>query len=259
MNALPPSLRCGTPTNHRFDALISNGKTRQWSMDEDIDWQQQIIPPGWLLRRFHGALISQFLHGEEATTRVCHRLMSEISDPAVRELLSVQIADENRHARVYEKYLGRIGEWSPMEPAMAEAVERALDWNGSPLGLVVAFHILLEGEALRSLQNLAVEMPCPLFRQINTLIVRDEARHVAFGKLYLKQQLTGLPAEERMDIYRWIKTLWDDCAAGTLSRFRIPGFVTARLRHNWADEGWAQHSRTLIEVGLVDAEEMARL
>lgn len=258
MNALPPPRRYGPPAGHRFDALIANGQARQWSMDEDIDWRQEIIPPGWLLRRFRGALISQFLHGEEATARVCRRLMAEVSDPTVRELLAVQIADENRHARVYEKYLARLGDWAPMEPAMADAVERALQWNGSPLGLVVAFHILLEGEALRSLQDLAVELPCPLFRQINGLIARDEARHVAFGKLYLKQQLKGLPAEERMAIFRWVKTLWDDCAAGTLSRFRIPGFVTAALRRRWVDDGWAQHSRALVEIGLVSAEDMAR-
>ena len=159
MNELPPQQRYGPPTDCRIDALIANSQARQWSMDEDIDWRQEIIPPGWLLRRFRGALISQFLHGEEATARVCRRLMAEVSDPSVRRLLAMQIADEDRHARVYKKYLARLGEWTPMEPAMKEAVERALQWNGSPLGLVVAFHIVLEGEALRSLRDLAVELP----------------------------------------------------------------------------------------------------
>ncbi len=114
MNALPPPRRYGPPAGHRFDTLIANGQAHQWSMDEDIDWHQEIIPPGWLPRRFRGALISQFLHGEEATARVCRRLMAEASDPTVRELLAVQIADENRHARVYEKYLARLGDWAPM-------------------------------------------------------------------------------------------------------------------------------------------------
>jgi len=255
---LPPR-REAPPHEHQFDTIMANGQARQWSMEEDINWRQDIIPPGWMVRRFHGALISQFLHGEEATVRVCHRLMTEISDPAIRKLLAAQIADENRHAGVYEKYLARLGDWAPMEPAMADTVERALQWNGSPLGLVVAFHILLEGEALRSLQDLAVELPCPLFRQINRLVVRDEARHVAFGKLYLKQQLKELPAEERMAIYRWIKTLWDDCTAGTLSRFCITGFVTAALRRRWVDDGWDQHSRSLVEIGLVNAEDMVRM
>ena len=54
------------------------------------------------------------------------------------------------------------------------------------------------------------------------------------------------------------QTLWDDCAAGTLSRFRIPGFVTAALRRRWVDDGWAQHSRALVEIGLVSAEDMTR-
>ncbi len=258
MNSLSPPDLGGPPAGHRFDALVANGQARQWSMDEDIDWRKEIIAPGWLQRRFQGALISQFFHGEKATARVCRRLMAEVSDPPVRGLLAMQIDDEDRHARVYEKYLARLGDWAPMDPAMAETVERALQWSGSPLGLVVAFQILLEGEALRSLQDLAVELPCPLFRQINGLIARDEARHVAFGRLYLKQRLKSLPAEERMAIFRWIKTLWDDCAAGTLSQFSIPGFVTAALRRRWVDNGWAQHRRALVEIGLVSAEDMAR-
>jgi hypothetical protein len=42
-----------------------------------------------------------------------------------------------------------------------------------------------------------------------------------------------LSFEERLAIYRFVQALWDDCAAGMLSRFRIPGFVTQALRRRW--------------------------
>lgn len=252
MNASPT-------TDSRLSALAANGRAQQWSVEHDIDWTADLVRPNWLLRRYHGAMISQFLHGEQATARVCRRLMAEVGDPAVRQLLAVQVDDEERHARAYKKYLARLGDIAVMDPAMAEAVERTLQWKGSPLGLVVAFHVLLEGEALRSLQDLADELPCPLFGQLNARITRDEARHVAFGKVYLATQLKTLEFEERLEIYRFVKALWDESTAGILSRFRIPGFVTRALRRRWIDEGWAQHSRALVDIGLLDADQMARV
>jgi hypothetical protein len=242
----------------RLEALAANGRDQQWTVDRDIDWTQNVVRPKGLLRRFHGALISQFRHGELATVRVCRRLLNHVTDPHVRDLLVQQIADEERHARVYERYMACLGDDAPVDPSMAEAVERAFEWRGSPLGLVVAFHVLLEGEALRSLQALAEELPCPLFGQINARIRRDEARHVAFGKVYLHEQLETLDFEERMAIYRFVKSLWDDCTAGTLSRFHIPGFVTQALRRRWVVDGWAQHSRALADIGLLGADDMGR-
>jgi hypothetical protein len=245
-------------TGRRLETLAANGRDRQWTVDGDIDWTQNIVQPNWLLRRFHGALISQFRHGELAAVRVCGRLLHHVPDPHVRDLLVQQIADEERHALAYEWYMARLGDDAPVDPSMAEAVGRALEWRGSPLGLMVVFHVMLEGEALRSLRGLAKKLPCPLFGQINARITRDEARHVAFGRLYLREQLKTLDLEERMAIYRFVKSLWDDCAAGTLSRFHIPGFVTQALRRRWIAEGWALHSRALVDVGLLGADDMAR-
>jgi rubrerythrin len=242
----------------RLAAMAAKGRDQQWTVDGDIDWSQNIVQPNWLLRRFHGALISQFRHGELATVRVCRRLLSHVTDCHVRDLLVQQIADEERHARVYEQYMALLGDEAPVDPSMAEAIERALEWRGPPLGLVVAFHVILEGEALRSLQGLAEELPCPLFAQINARISRDEARHVAFGKVYLREHLKTLSFEERMAIYRFVQSLWDDSAVGILSRFRIPGFITQALRRRWVAEGWAQHRRALVDIGLLGADEMAR-
>jgi hypothetical protein len=242
----------------RLAAMTAKGRDQQWTIDGDIDWSQNIVQPSWLLRRFHGDLISQFRHGELATVRVCRRLLGQITDHPARGLLLQQLAEEERHARVYERYMSLLGDEAPVDPSMAEAVERALAWNGSPLGLMVAFHVVLEGEALRSLQGLAEELRCPLFAQINARIARDEARHVAFGKVYLREHLKTLSFEERLAIYRFVQALWDDCAAGMLSRFRIPGFVTQALRRRWVAEGWAQHRRALVDIGLLGAGDTAR-
>jgi hypothetical protein len=81
---------------------------------------------------------------------------------------------------------------------------------------------------------------------------------VAFGKVYLREHLKTLSFEERTAIYRFVQSLWGDCAAGILSRFRIPGFVTQAMRHRWVAEGWAEHRRALVDIGLLAADDMAR-
>lgn len=245
-------------TKDRLAAMAAKGRRQQWTIDADIDWRRDIIRLDSMPSRFHGALISQFRHGELATAQVCRRLLDHLTESHVRALLVQQIADEERHARAYERYMAMLGEDAPLDPAMAELVDRALEWRGSPLGMVVAFHIMLEGEALRTLQGLAETMPCPLFRQINTLVTRDETRHVAFGNIYLRDRLTAVNLEERIAIYRFVRSLWDDCAAGILSRFDSSGFLAHALRRRWIAEGWARHRRAMVDIGLLGADDMAR-
>lgn len=246
------------PTHKRLKSLNDNSLDHQWHWQSDIDWSQKIVRPNWLLRRFHAALISQFMYGELATIRVCKSLSTQSDDLQVRRLLDQQIADEHRHALVYEQYLKRLGDIAPEDPAMADTVDKIMLWEGSHLGLVTAVHIILEGEALRTLQDLAVEFPCPLFSQINTKISIDEARHVAFGKIYLKEKLSFLETEERMAIFRFVKSVWDETTSGILSGHRIPGFVSRGLRNRWVTEGWHHHCRSLEDVGLLSSEEQAR-
>ena len=245
-------------TSQRLEALQTNSHTHQWSSETDIDWEQKLVRPHWLLKRFHAALISQFMYGERATIRVCNALSDRIEDNLIKDLLARQIADEQRHAVVYERYLERLGDIAPEDPALAGTVEQILQWRGSHLGLVTAVHILLEGEALRTLQDLANEYPCPLFSQINTKISQDEARHVAFGKIYLKKHLADLELSERMAIYQFVKTVWEDTTSGLLSGYSIPGFVSRHLRNRWVREGWVLHCRSLIDIGLLKVDEIAK-
>ncbi len=244
--------------DHRFENLSENSISNQWNADTDIDWSIGIKRPSWLLGRFHGALISQFKFGELATIKVCQSLLKQISDPSIRSLLEQQIADETRHAHVYDRYLFRIGDDAPCDQAMLESVNRILQWHGSHLGIITAVHIVLEGEALRTLQDLADDIPCPLFSQINIRISRDEARHVAFGKIYLLRHLPTLSLDERIEIFRFVRNIWTDCTSNILNGFKIPGFVSGHLRRCWVDAGWTRHCRSMVDIGLLNEEQMSR-
>ena len=237
--------------------LAEKGEAGQWPAAAVLAGGLEVAQPRWLPRKFHAALISQFYHSELAAPRLCRILLERIGDPGARRCLEIQIADEERHARIYRAYLKRLGDIRPMEPALGAAFERALSWSGPPEAIIAAFNVILEGEALRVMEDMGGWLSSPLFQRINGPICRDEARHFAFGQIYLSRRLPGLAREQRVEIYRWLKGLWLDTAFGTLDGFRIPGLITRR-RKTWAEEGWQGHRRNLIGVGLLDPEEARR-
>jgi len=245
-------------SDNRLMNLSANGIAHQWDADTDIDWTADIKRPNWLLGKFHGALITQFKYGELATIKVCQALIEQIPDLHIQALLHQQIADETRHAVVYDRYLARVGDIAPYDPAMAESIKRILQWKGSYLGIITAVHVILEGEALRTLQDLADDIPCPLFSQINMRISRDEARHVAFGKVYLQDHLPALDLDERAEIFRFVREVWRDCTSNILADFKIPGFVSGPLRKRWVDAGWRRHCRSMVDIGLLSDAQISR-
>jgi len=237
--------------------LAAKGECAQWTADELMDGGRPTIPQ-WVPAALYTALVSQFYFGELATLRLCRRLIERIGDADAGRCLAVQIADEERHARVYRTYLERLGDIAQPEPTVAAVYERALAWPGPPEAMVAAFNIVLEGEALRTLDDLDGWLPCPWFRRINARVSRDEARHFAFGRFYLSAALPGLGRDQRLEIHSWLKGLWDAVGAAALERFRVPGLVTRGRRRRWVEAGWWNHRAQLMAVGLVDAEE-ARL
>lgn len=249
-----------------LESLAAKGEAQQWSFD-DLDWDTEAAVPAWLPRKFHAALISQFFHGEMATLAMCRRILAEMETPGdtpmdipgARRCVELQIADEARHAEVYRAYVAGIGDLQPIDPTLKAAYDQALAWDGPPEALIAAFNIVLEGEALFALNYLGGWLPCPRFRDIKARISRDEARHLAFGRAYLKARLGTLGRDQRFEIYRWLKNLWTDTAFGVLGRFPIPNVILGRRCRTWAETGWLDHRRALFDVGLLSAGEARRL
>ena len=97
--------------------------------------------------------------------------------------------------------------------------------------------------------------PCRLFGQVNGRIWRDEARHVAFGRIYLRDKLAALPFDERVAIYRWVKELWHECARANSGCRPTPGSAIMRLGRDRLNARWLMRHRALIEVGLISDDD----
>ena len=242
--------------SRRIAELAAKGEAQAWRPARIIGRAVGISRPPFVPKRLYAAIISQFLHGELATAELCRRLISAIDDPVARRFLRTQVADETRHAEAYERYLAHFGGVRPMDANFRRAVEEALAWPGPPQARLLGFHVLLEGEALRTLADFQASWPCPVFARMNALISRDEARHVAFGKLFLADTLPNLPTTERRAIFYRVRGLWRATGDGVLSETWPPGFFTGRLRKRWLDDGWRQHLRAFAAVGLLEMNEM---
>ena len=236
-----------------LDRLSDAGDRAARTGDAAIDWGLRPAPPRWMPARSYITAISQLYYGEQATVRMCERLLRDIADASAARFIATQIADEKRHIGYYERYLGRLGAIGDIEEGVAMAYDGALGWSGSYHGAIVAFHVVLEGEGLRIQRLFGDWFPCPLFRQVNGLIARDEGRHVAFGRRYLKQSLASLPFEERLAIFRWIRALWFDCADAI--RAEMPATVSLLVGRGWAEDRWRRQCRALRDIGLIGQDD----
>ena len=216
------------PGDATLSALVAKAERGQWDAADVFDGSEKTALPVWLPGKFHAAVVSQLYHGERATITMCRKLLPEIDDSLAKRLVEFQIADEERHAKVYLAYLEGFGRLQPPDPTLKAAYEKALSLGNDDGAMMAAFTIILEGEALFAMNYLGRWLRCPRFRRINASISKDEARHYAFGRAYLKQKFSGLGREQRLDVYHRLKELWHGTAGGILEHFPIPNFILRR-------------------------------
>lgn len=230
----------------RLSALITRAEAGGRDPDRAIDWSRRPHRPPLIPPRLYRVLVSQLYHGERATLAMCERLMRELPDAGARRFIATQAADETRHAQLYARYLDGIGGLAPTDDAVQRTFDAALAWDGPWQGLVAAAHVVLESETVRLLQHSHTMFACPLLRDINARVVRDEARHLAFGRLYLKQKLGELSPSERRRIYRWVHGLWHECVYS----WRGPLTILSWVNRGALRRLWQRHDRELCDVGL---------
>lgn len=207
--------------NAKIRRLYELGKRFNWNAEMDVDWdvpfdksqgpsQAGLNPlhdhPVYLAMsdeekneyawRSQAQVLSQFLHGEQGAMMVASQLVSCAPTYDAKLYASSQTFDEARHVEVFNKYLRkRCGVEYPINPSLKLLLDKILTdprWDLKFIGM----QVLVEGLALAAFQTMAQTTRDPLLRQIVTLVMRDEGRHVAFGVNYLEDWIKSLPEEE---------------------------------------------------------------
>jgi hypothetical protein len=206
----------------RLLALYAKGKDKQWDAARRIDWDLEVDPGNVLgvpdeslaiygtrywdmlgpenireLRRHSAAWqFSQFLHGEQGAMICAAKIVESVPDLDAKFYAATQTVDEARHAELYARFLhDKIGLVYPINAELQALLNDTLSdsrWDMPYLGM----QVLIEGLALAAFGLLRDVTTKPLPRQILAYVMQDEARHVAFGRMALRDYYAGLSAAE---------------------------------------------------------------
>jgi P-aminobenzoate N-oxygenase AurF len=205
--------------------LYQRGKDKQWDAAKRIDWELPVDPTNvmglsdefcpiygsrqWdvlseaeradLNHHLSAWLFSQFLHGEQGALTVAARIVESVPDMDSKFYAATQAMDEARHVELFSRFMReKIGLYYPVNPDLANLLADALSdsrWDMPYLGM----QVLIEGLALAAFGVHRDMATTPLVKQVLAYVMQDEARHVAFGRLALRDYYAGLTAAERAD------------------------------------------------------------
>ena len=202
--------------------LYRKGIEMQWDAETRIDWTQELdednpeqLPEEMLpisgmaqyesmsrkekaqvRRHFQGWQISQFMQGEQGALICAAKIVTQVPDVDSKFYASTQVIDEARHVESYTRLLEKFGVAYPMTAPLQELIDQVLRdsrWDMTYLGM----QVVIEGLALAAFQQIRDHAQNPLAAAVNAYVMEDEARHVAFGRLALRDAYPHLTQHER--------------------------------------------------------------
>jgi len=112
---------------------------------------------------------------------------------------ATQVMDEARHVEVFAKYLDdKLSGHYPLNAHLGLLLDDIIEdsrWDMTYLGM----QIMVEGLALAAFGFMHQMTTEPLLKNLLRYVMSDEARHVAFGVLSLKEYYEGLSDAEMKD------------------------------------------------------------
>lgn len=247
MQSTPPDL----------EPLIRKANAAQRTRAEIVSLAEPIRPPSRIIRTAFADVVSQLLHAERATEKMCHLIAGRSGNALADALLSHQADDERHHAVLYESYLSRVGDIRPMDSRLSEALDVMCETTLGAEAVIAGFNVVLEGEAVKLQQDCIEHFTCPALSRITRSIGQDEARHVAFGHTFLKGAFADMVAEERFGIYRHIRRCWQTAATPPEESGSLFATVLTRRRSEYMSARWHHHHAALQRLGLVLEHEKA--
>ena len=143
--------------------------------------------------------LSQFLHGEQGALVCTAKIVETVPWYDAKLYASTQVVDEARHVEVFARYLDeKLGGGYPINAHLGLLLDDIIKdsrWDFTYLGM----QIMVEGLALAAFGYLHQLTGEPLLKQLLRYVMSDEARHVAFGVLSLKEVYDGMSDTEIMD------------------------------------------------------------
>jgi hypothetical protein len=218
-----------------LNKLYEKAKNSQWNGETDLDWSidvdQEAIAvfaqgaePDWAAMNFDPTgtglekwgskewiqwgieqqnwSLSQFMHGEQGALICTAKIVETVPWIDAKYYAATQVMDEARHVEVFARYLDtKLSGHYPLNTHLGLLLEDIIHdsrWDMTYLGM----QIMVEGLALAAFGFMHSMTPDPLLKQLLRYVMSDEARHVAFGVLSLKEyylELSDAELRERQE------------------------------------------------------------
>jgi len=198
-------------TREKLRDLYDKAVRAQWISDDVLPWQTNVdldLPfgPEQLMPLFGSDIymrmtekerkalnietfswtLSQFMHGEQGALLATAQLVDSVQNIDSKLYAASQVVDEARHVDVYNRYVhSKIGFSYPCNPHLKTLLDMILKdsrWDMKFLGM----QIMVEGLALAAFGIIRTNTDEPLLKALTAYVMGDEARHVAFGVLSLR-------------------------------------------------------------------------
>jgi hypothetical protein len=209
-----------------LNKLYEKAKGAQWNGETDLPWDTEVdLEKNAALQRLQFAefendvsdtplekfteqdfinlsiemdnwTLSQFMHGEQGALICTAKIVETVPWIDAKYYASTQVMDEARHVEVFAKYLDtKLTGHYPINAHLKMLLDDIINdsrWDMTYLGM----QIMVEGLALAAFGFMHMLTGDPLLKQLLRYVMSDEARHVAFGVLSLKEYYGGLSDAE---------------------------------------------------------------
>jgi hypothetical protein len=211
--------------------LYEKAKVGQWNATTDLDWDIEVdlekvvssdqvataagIDPNlyddtvighwghkeWLDYGIQNRkwTLSQFLHGEQGALLCTAKITETVPWYDAKLYASTQVVDEARHVEVFARYLDeKMGGGYQVNAHLRMLLDDIINdsrWDMTYLGM----QVMVEGLALAAFGFMHQMTEEPLLKKLLRYVMSDEARHVAFGVLSLKEVYEGMTDTEMKD------------------------------------------------------------
>ena len=214
----------------QLEKLYEKAKNAQWNGRTDLPWeievdQEQVVMANaeanndamrWANTDYTGTvlekwgdkdwlrfgienqnwLLSQFMHGEQGALLCTAKIVETVPWIDAKYYAATQVMDEARHVEVFARYLDeKLSGHYPLNGHLGLLLDEIISdsrWDMTYLGM----QIMVEGLALAAFGFIHAMTTEPLLKKLLRYVMADEARHVAFGVLSLKEYYADLSASE---------------------------------------------------------------
>jgi len=174
------------------DAQIPIYGSKHWNKLSDANVRE-------LRQHFKSWTLSQFMHGEQGALLATAQIVDATPSIEAKFYGATQVMDEARHVEVYSRYLHeKLTRQYPCNRHLKTLLDQILQdsrWDMKYLGM----QIMVEGLAMAAFGFMHKTCQEPLLTDLTHYVMRDEARHVAFGVLSLNDFFMDMKASDRRD------------------------------------------------------------